>query len=668
MRRVWMAGSVGYGYYTVNFKRSQRDYTNDGQMTIAEHIVEKRHSLLTRIGQSFLSTAEARSSKDDNQYILRCEDGSSFIPWSPPSRKSVQEATKGQQFDILVIGGGATGSGVALDAATRGLKVALVEQDDFAAGTSSRSTKLIHGGIRYLALAFQAKIPPRSLWDLLVNLHYDHSMMQVVMHDLKERTFMMQSAPFMTKTLPMLIPLHHWWEVPLYWCSGKMYDIIAGSRNPLPESHFISKAETLFQFPLLQSEGSGSPSLKGGLVIYDGQQNDTRMNLQIALTAAQAGASLLNHTTVTKLLTTGKLGQDDYKVVGAKVMDNFTGASWDIKAKQVISAVGPHADTIRKMADPEARDIIVAARGSHLIMPDHFSPDAMGCVWFTQDGRVLYLLPWEGSTIAGTTDIKDKPSMNPTPVLSEVDFILRECNTVLSRPINHSHVRAAWAGLRPLVRDPSADPNDTKKLARDHVVDIVRGNLISICGGKWTTYRRMAEDAVDAALGLNASLAPSSECQTETMQLLGTDRGGLICHKNFDKVVVTLREKYDMDKLVAKHLMHNYGTRALIVADIAREYASNDSGQGVRYLKLYSKYPMLEAEVVFACRSEWACTAVDVLARRTRLAFLDSHAAEKALPRVLDIMQKELGWSGRRKEQERKSALAFLETMSMPSQ
>jgi glycerol-3-phosphate dehydrogenase len=292
----------------------------------------------------------------------------------------------------------------------------------------------------------------------------------------------------------------------------------------------------------------------------------------------------------------------------------------------------------------------------------------MGCVWFTQDGRVLYLLPWEGSTIAGTTDIKDKPSMNPTPVLSEVDFILRECNTVLSRPINHSHVRAAWAGLRPLVRDPSADPNDTKKLARDHVVDIVRGNLISICGGKWTTYRRMAEDAVDAALGLNASLAPSSACQTETMQLLGTDRGGLICHKNFDKVVVTLREKYDMDKLVAKHLMHNYGTRALIVADIAREYASNDSGQGVRYLKLYSKYPMLEAEVVFACRSEWACTAVDVLARRTRLAFLDSHAAEKALPRVLDIMQKELGWSGRRKEQERKSALAFLETMSMPSQ
>lgn len=490
-------------------------------------------------------------------------------------------------------------------------------------------------------------------------------MMQVVMSDLKERTYMMHSAPFMTKTLPMMIPLHYWWEIPLYWSAGKMYDVIAGSMNPLPESHFISRAETLFQFPLLRSEG-----LKGGLVIYDGQQNDTRMNLYIALTAAQSGASVLNHTEVVKLNTVGKLGKDDYKVVGAQVRDMFTGATWDIKAKQVISACGPFADRIRKMADPEAKDIIVPARGSHLIMPDHFSPDAMGCVWFTSDGRVLYLLPWEGSTIAGTTDIKDIPSMNPTPVVNEVDFILRECNSVLSRPINHGHVRAAWAGLRPLVRDPKADPNDTKKLARDHVVDVVRGGLISVCGGKWTTYRKMSEDAVDAAVALNPALQPERGCVTQSMTLLGTDRGGLICHKNFDKVVVTLREKYEMDKFVAKHLMHNYGTRALIVADIAKEYAvtSKESGAGLRYLKLYSKYPMLEAEVVFACRSEYACTAVDVLARRTRLAFLDSAAAEQALPRVLDIMAKELSWSGRRKEQERKSALKFLQTMSMPSQ
>ena len=175
----------------------------------------------------------------------------------------------------------------------------------------------------------------------------------------------------------------------------------------------------------------------------------------------QSGAHVLNHTEVVKLLSVGKLGDENYKVTGATVRDVFSGAQWDIKAKQVISACGPFADSIRKMADPEAQDIIVPARGSHLIMPDHFSPDAMGCVWFTQDGRVLYLLPWEGSTIAGTTDIKDKASMNPTPVLNEVDFILGECNRVLSRPINHTHVRAAWAGIGyTFVR---ADPLDTAR-------------------------------------------------------------------------------------------------------------------------------------------------------------------------------------------------------------
>ncbi|EKX53383.1 hypothetical protein GUITHDRAFT_84416 [Guillardia theta CCMP2712] len=599
--------------------------------------------------------------------VMQCEDGTAIIPWTPPDRKSVQEKLKSTEYDILVIGGGATGSGVALDAVTRGLKVALVEQEDFASGTSSRSTKLIHGGIRYLALAFQKRVPPRSLWELITNLHYDHSMMQVVMSDLYERAFMMQSAPFMSKTLPMMIPLRHWWEVPVFWVSGKLYDTVGGTKSVVPESHLISKAEALFQFPHLKSEG-----LKAALVLYDGQQNDTRMNLYIALTAAQAGAQVMNHTEVLGLNSVGKPGDENYKITGAKVRDVFTGQTYDIKAKQVINATGPFTDSVRKMADPEVQEIIVPAKGSHLILPDHFSPDSMGCVWFTKDGRVLYLLPWEGSTIAGTTDIREKPSMAPTSSLNEVDFILRECNSTLSRQMNYSHVRAAWAGLRPLVKAPNADPNDTKKLARDHVVDVVRGNLISICGGKWTTYRRMAKDAVDKAVEINKELEPQRACCTDKLTLLGTDRGGLVCNKNFDKVVVTLREKYDMDKMVAKHLMHNYGTRALIVADLAKDYAKgpnkDEKGQTLRYLKLYSKYPMLEAEVVFACRWEYACTAVDVLARRTRLAFLDSHAAELALPRVLDIMQKELGWSNRRREKERTDALTFLKTMSMPSE
>lgn len=446
-----------------------------------------------------------------------------------------------------------------------------------------------------------------------------------------------------------------------------MYDFIAGSRRSVPESHFISRAEALYQFPTLNADG-----LKGAIVLYDGQQNDTRMNLYIALTAAQNGATIINHTQVLNLTTKGKLGDDDYKVTGAKVKDTFTGETWEIRAKQVINATGPFADTVRKMADPEAHEIIVPAKGSHLIMPDHFSPDHMGCVWFTQDGRVLYLLPWEGSTIAGTTDIKESLSKDPICSLNEVDFILDECNRTLSRPMNHSHVRAAWAGLRPLVRAPGSDPNETKKLARDHVVDIVRGGLISICGGKWTTYRKMAEDAVDRAVATNDKLAHAGECATHTLKLVGADRGGLVCNQNFDKVVITLREQYDMDKHVAKHLMQNYGTRALLVAKVAEDMAKADQktakDQAFRFKRLTPKYPMLEAEVVFACRQEYACTAVDVIARRTRLAFLDSEAAKTALPRVLDMMQSELKWSNKRKEQERKDAIEFLKSMSMPLQ
>mmetsp|Transcript_85668 Transcript_85668/g.228414 ORF Transcript_85668/g.228414 Transcript_85668/m.228414 type:complete len:663 (-) Transcript_85668:20-2008(-) len=651
-----LAGLSGYGYYSVFHKRSNHDY----DFWDSSDEIERRKPW-------WMPSALLAATKSQENFLLKCEDGTSVLPWMPPTREEQKQKLKTEYFDILVIGGGATGSGVAMDAASRGLKTAMVEQEDFASGTSSRSTKLIHGGIRYLALAFQKKSPPNSIMDLLWNLHYDHSMMQVVMHDLHERAFMIKSAPYMTQPLPMMFPLHKWWEIPLYWVSGKMYDLIAGSRRTVPQSHFISRDEALYQFPTLKSDG-----LIGAVVLYDGQQNDTRMNLSIALTAAQSGATVVNHTEVLNLLTTGTLGSDDYKVVGARVKDSITGEKWDIRAKQVINATGPFADSVRKMADPEASDIIVTAKGSHLILPDHFSPDHMGCIWFTRDGRVLYLLPWEGSTIAGTTDIREPVTRLPETSSKEVEFILDECNRTLARPLNHSHVRAAWAGLRPLVRQPGSDEKETKKLARDHVVDVVRGSLISICGGKWTTYRKMAQDAVDHALATNPSLKADGPCVTDGMQLIGADRAGIVCNQSFDKVVVTLREKYDMDRQIAKHLMRNYGTRALMVAEVAKTMAGQARGSGPdigpQYARLCSKYPMLEAEVVFACRQEYAMTAVDVLARRTRLAFLDSKAAEQALPRVLDLMQKELGWSRSRKEQERQDAQKFLVTMGLPSQ
>ncbi len=252
--------------------------------------------------------------------------------------------------------------------------------------------------------------------------------------------------------------------------------------------------------------------------------------------------------------------------------------------------------------------------------------------------------------------------------MGDVEFILGECNRMLKDPLNYGHVKAAWSGLRPLVRDPNADPNDTKKLSRDHVIDVLPGGLISVCGGKWTTYRMMAEDALNKALEINPELKPSSACQTLTMQLIGSDRSGKVCDKKFDRVTVILREEFDMDKPCAEHLRANYGTRAI---ELARMALSDPDltykiGSTLFFKRLSSKHALLDAEVVFACRQEFACTAVDVLARRTRLSFLDAKAAMDALPRVLDLMQRELRWSRSRREKERVDAERFLETMYMP--
>jgi glycerol-3-phosphate dehydrogenase len=482
----------------------------------------------------------------------------------------------------------------------------MVERDDFASGTSSRSTKLIHGGIRYLAQAFQSKIPPNTLLDVFMHLQYNHEYMKIVQADLFERAYMIESAPFMTRPIPMMVPLYKWWEVPMMFMTGKLYDFIAGRRRTVPPSHFIPRDEALFQFPSMRDKDGDGNNLKGCLVIYDGQQNDTRMNLCIALTAIQAGAAVQNHTEVLSLLTKGTPGAPDYKVCGAKVRDVVSGEVYDIRAKQVVNACGVFSDKVRQMADPKCREIMVPAPGTHLIMPDYCSPDDMGMVWFTKDGRILYLLPWEGSTIAGTTDTAGEITFEPRPTLAEIDFILGEVNRMLRDPVDYSTVRAAWSGIRPLVRDPKADPSDTKKLSRDHVVDVVDGKLVTIAGGKWTTYRKMAEDAVNKCLETTPELkgAVQSGCITATMQLVGADRGGEVCNQNFDRVAVTLREEFGLDKDTANHLRGNYGTRALQLAVMARNEPqfTTKTKEKVFYKRLHPKYPQLEAEVAFACR------------------------------------------------------------------
>lgn len=607
---------------------------------------------------------------------LALADDGTTQAWAPPPRDSVKKALKSREFDVLVIGGGATGTGTALDAAKRGLDVAMIERDDFASGTSSRSTKLIHGGIRYLAQAFQTQLPPNSIMDIFRHLRIPFpgtagwEYLKILNADLYERKFMIDSATFMTKPLPIMVPMYRWWEVPFFFIAGKMYDFIAGRRRSVPPSHYISASEVLYQFPEIREENKEGCKLKGALVFNEGQQNDTRMNVHIALTASQEGATVANHTEVVDLLTEGTYGAPDYKVVGAEVRDAFTGETYKVRARQVIGACGVFSDKLRRMADPECREIMVAGPGSHLVMPDYCCPERMGFLWFTEDGRVLYLLPWEGSTLAGTTDAKGEVTYEPQCSMGDVDFIIGECNRVVKEPLDYSNVKSAWAGLRPLVRDPNADPDDTKKLSRDHVIDVVAGGFVSICGGKWTTYRQMAEDGINKALEINPRLRERKiePCTTLESTLIGSDRTGQVSNGKFDKVTVMLREKYGVDKASAEHLVHNYGTRAIALAEMAaadKNLTTQASG-ATFYNRLSSKYPILEAEVIFAVRQEYACTAVDVLARRTRLSFLDAHAAVDCLPRVIEMMAKELGWSSKRKEQEKMEAMKFLETMYMP--
>ncbi|RLN92285.1 hypothetical protein BBJ28_00011824 [Nothophytophthora sp. Chile5] len=591
------------------------------------------------VGASGLSGAAIVSAKEPLVAPIKCEDGSTITPYETPSRDAQLARLKKEHFDVLVIGGGATGSGCALDATTRGLNTAVVEASDFAAGTSGRSTKLIHGGIRYLETAF---------------MKLDYSAFKLVNEALEERSFFLSAAPYMNRPLPIMIPIYTWWEVPYMWVGAKAYDVVAGSKRFVPGSYYINADEAMFQFPMLRKEG-----LKGAIVYYDGQMNDTRMNVSIALTATQNGATVANYVKVEHLLK-----DDEGKVRGAHVKDTLTGEEWDVKAHAVVNATGPFTDGLRLMDDPKKEKICVPAAGVHTVLPDHFSPNRMGLIVpKTTDGRVLFFLPWENGTLAGTTDSESDITMLPSPTKKEVDFIIDEANRYLAKDVTRNDIKSAWSGIRPLVRDPRHTDGSTAKISREHVVEVSDSNMVTIAGGKWTTYRRMAQDAIDKLVEVVPEIqSKATPCKTKDVGIIGADRIGEVCNKKFDKITVTLRENYNLDKDIAEHLMRNYGTRALQVAEI-EQHGFLDRKQSDHPRRLHPKYPYLEAEVVFAVRQEYAQKATDVIGRRMRLAFIDSGVGMELTPRVVHMMGELHGWSKARREQEIAECKEYLETM-----
>ena len=602
-----------------------------------------------------ISNDSPNSRPNDRSMFIKCVDGTRVVPYRIPPRPSQISRLHSEKFDILVIGGGAVGCGVALDAASRGLNVALVERDDFCGGTSGRSTKLIHGGIRYLENAFR---------------NLDVGEYRLVEEALRERKHMLEAAPYMNHPFPIMIPMFNkrWYDfllVPYYLIGAKCYDLVAGGvggsgRSGVPPCRFINAAEAKFQFPMLDDT-----SLLGAIIYYDGQFNDARYGLHLALTATQSGAAVASRVRVNSLVHDGGSG----KVVGATVKDVERGKTFKIDARVVINCTGPFSDSIRRMDDPGAVDMIKPAAGVHVVLPDHYSPSNMGLIIpQTSDGRVLFFLPWENGTIAGTTDSESGLTMSPRATEEDIGFILEEANKYLKpeKTVNVTDVKSAWSGIRPLVYQDDSNSSNTASISRTHVISRSANNLFTLAGGKWTTYRKMAQDVVDLVVDLPElkRRVKRRKCTTSGKGIIGADRAGVVSGGKFDRVVVTLREEYQIPKDVAEHLVKNYGTRALQIGEMvhpsSRFFESNLYHERFGPLKLSSAFPFLEAEVVFACRQEYALCAVDVLARRTRLAYLDAEEAAKCIDRVVDIMGKELSWSWRRKKREKAEARSFI--------
>jgi len=492
-------------------------------------------------------------------------------------------------WDFIVIGGGATGLGVAIEASSRGYATLLVEQSDFAKGTSSRSTKLVHGGVRYLR----------------------QGNLSLVLEALKERGLLYQNAPHLVRNLPFVVPTYDWWEGPFYGVGLKLYDTMAG-RQGFGHSRRLTREETQAMIPTIEMEG-----LRGGIVYHDGQFDDARLAVHMAWTAAELGAVPLNYMRVTGLR------KSNGTVRGVTAVDAESGKAYEIEGRVVVNATGPFSDAVRRMDDPQCPRMIRPSQGVHVVLKRSFLPGSSAVmVPHTADGRVLFAIPWHDRVVVGTTDtMVEEASLEPTPLPEEVDFILEHAARYLTRDPSKADVLSAYAGVRPLV---SLDGDQgTASIARDHTISISRSGLVTIAGGKWTTYRRMAEDTVDHAV-----------------------------------VLAELPEKPSVSRRLRIHGYHPladelgslsvYGTDAAAIGELIAE--NPKLGETI-----HPEMPALRAEVVWAARNEMARTVEDVLARRTRSLLLDAKASIEMAPEVAELLAKELrkdqSWRNRQVEE-----------------
>ncbi len=489
---------------------------------------------------------------------------------------ALQQLSKSVTWDVLIIGGGATGLGIAVDAASRGFKTLLLEQSDFAKGTSSRSTKLVHGGVRYLAQGD-------------IKLVYDA---------LRERGLLLQNAPHLVKAQSFIIPCYSIWSKLKYLIGLKLYDRLAG-RYRFGVSRFVSKGELKKKLSGIKSKG-----LKGGVEYFDGQFDDARLAINLAQTAVEHGAVMVNHCKVLELTKTAG------KVDGIIALDVEKDSKLQLKAKVVINATGVFVDDILQMDEPERRPMVRPSQGVHIVLERHFlKGDSALMIPKTSDGRVLFAVPWHNHLLVGTTDTpRENHSMEPKPLEEEIQFILSSVKQYLTQVPERSDVLSVFAGLRPLAM-PEKETASTKEISRDHKLMTSPSGLITITGGKWTTYRKMAEETVDKAIQVGS--LKNVACPTKNLKIHGWSQAAPTDHFAV----------YGSDAEAIK---------ALIDGDLSL-------GE-----PLSKKLPYTAAEAVWSIRNEMARTIEDVLARRLRMLFLDAAAAIEAAPKVADLLAAEL--------------------------
>lgn len=489
-------------------------------------------------------------------------------------------AERTKPWDMVIIGGGATGVGVAVDAASRGYDVALIEQSDFGKGTSSRSTKLVHGGVRYL----------------------EQGDVALVMEALQERGLMRQNAPHLVHDLAFVVPNYEWWEATFYGVGLKLYNLLAGKYGFGP-SQVLDREETLERLPSIKTEG-----LRGGVVYYDGQFDDTRFLIHLAETAVEQGAVLTNYMRATALHRDG-----EGSVTSLDAEDLETGAKLRIHAKVVINATGVFTDTIRHMAEPGAQAMVSPSQGVHIVIDQSFlRSNSAILVPHTSDGRVMFALPWHGHTLVGTTDTPiPEATLEPKPLAEEIDFLLETSARYLSRPPRREDVLSTWAGIRPLVKSTGA--TSTASLSRSHAIQIDNSGLLTITGGKWTTYRHMAEDCVNHAVTL--AKLDDRPVVTQRLNLHGF-------HQHASKFG-------DLDF---------YGSDAPAVEAVCHESPEYSE-------PLHPALPYRAGQVAWAARFEMARTLEDVLSRRLRALTLNARAAMEMAPKAASILRRELGQS-----------------------